>query len=155
MANLGWCLKAPHGLELAEPSPRLAADYLSKAEGALVMMREATLKEWKVTAAYYSLYFALYAVLMRLGVKCEIHTCTLLFMRRFLSRYFASGECALLESGMKARIDAQYYVGREIPYDVYEQLMQRPPEFLEKCRAIIARTGEKDSTEIRAAVARS
>lgn len=155
MASVEWCLRAKHGLELVEPSPRLAGEYLRKAEGALTVMREATPREWKVTAAYYSLYFSLYAVMMRLGMKCEIHACTLLFMRRFLSRYFTPAECALIEGGMRARVDAQYYVGREVPAGLYERLMQLPPGFLEKCRTLVGRIGEREILGIRAALAQS
>jgi len=32
---------------------------------------------WLATTKYYCEYFAIYAVLMKLGIKCEIHECTI------------------------------------------------------------------------------
>lgn len=33
--------------------------------------------DWITTTAYYARYFALYALLMKIGVKSEIHDCTI------------------------------------------------------------------------------
>jgi uncharacterized protein (UPF0332 family) len=33
--------------------------------------------EWTATTAYYARYFALYALLMKIGAKSEIHDCTI------------------------------------------------------------------------------
>ena len=33
--------------------------------------------DWILTTAYYARYFALYALLMKMGIKSEIHDCTI------------------------------------------------------------------------------
>jgi uncharacterized protein (UPF0332 family) len=33
--------------------------------------------DWTATTAYYARYFALYALFMKIGVKSEIHDCTI------------------------------------------------------------------------------
>ncbi|MEN6379840.1 MAG: hypothetical protein ABFD15_09720 [Methanofastidiosum sp.] len=44
-------------------------------------------KEWKIATAYYTLYFSLYAMLMRIGVKSEIHSCTVDFVKEYLMNF--------------------------------------------------------------------
>lgn len=38
---------------------------------------EAEIIDWAVSASYYAKYFAVYALFWKLGVKCEIHECTI------------------------------------------------------------------------------
>ena len=39
--------------------------------------------KWKLIIAYYACYNALYALLMKCGIRCEIHDCTLELMELF------------------------------------------------------------------------
>ena len=78
--GLIWCLKQKRGIRITEPNPNLTKAYLKKAISALNTMT-ATLQikenDWTATTAYYARYFALYALLMKIGVKSEIHECTI------------------------------------------------------------------------------
>src|SRR3989304_4742775 len=78
--GLIWCFKQKRGIHITEPNPNLTKAYLKKATSALNTMT-ATMQinetEWTATAAYYARYFALYALLMKIGVKSEIHDCTI------------------------------------------------------------------------------
>ena len=60
------------GLSLIEPNSDLANGYIKKAEEALESMRMNIIKDWEISTAYYTIYFSLYAVLIKLGLKCEI-----------------------------------------------------------------------------------
>jgi len=75
-----WCLKQKRGIRITEPNQNLTKAYLKKATSALNTMT-ATLQineaDWTATTAYYARYFALYALLMKIGVKSEIHECTI------------------------------------------------------------------------------
>jgi len=64
-------------------------------------------REWKISAGYYSLYFSLYAVLMKIGIRSENHTCTGEVMKVLLADYFTAEECDLMEKARKARVETQ------------------------------------------------
>jgi uncharacterized protein (UPF0332 family) len=71
--------------------------------------------DWITTTAYYARYFALYALLMKMGIKSEIHDCsiavaTLLTEKGILRKGLASD----ISNSKQARIDIQYYVKREL-----------------------------------------
>jgi uncharacterized protein (UPF0332 family) len=123
MDKLGWCLRKKEGLCPVEPNPNLAEAYMKKAEDALASMRINTIKDWKISTAYYTMYFSLYSVLMRIGVKCEIHSCTIEFARRFLQDYFTEAELDFLAKSLQARIDSQYYVNRAVPDRQYAEMI--------------------------------
>jgi len=77
---LRWCLKQSKGIRLVEPSENLANAYLRKSRNALKSMElnaQADIAEWSVSASYYAKYFVIYALLSKIGVKCEIHDCTI------------------------------------------------------------------------------
>lgn len=77
---LKWCLKQSKGIKLLKPSENLARAYLGKSRNALKAMKvnaEAEIIDWAVSASYYAKYFAVYALFWKLGVKCEIHECTI------------------------------------------------------------------------------
>jgi uncharacterized protein (UPF0332 family) len=115
--NLVWCLKQKRGIRIIEPNPNLTKAYLKKATSALNTMT-AALKineaDWIAATAYYARYFALYALLMRMGVKSEIHDCTLHLARLLAENGILSS--ALVEDicqSKQTRIDTQYYVEQE------------------------------------------
>ena len=89
MNKIIWCVRKKGGLSLIEPNPDLAEAYIRKAEEALESMRVNVIKDWKISTAYYTLYFSLYALLMKIGIKCEIHSCTIAFAKEFLGIIWA------------------------------------------------------------------
>ena len=69
--KLIWCLRQKHGIRIIEPNTNLSQAYLRKAISALnTMIAVVKIKETDSvnTAAYYARYFALYALLMKIGV---------------------------------------------------------------------------------------
>lgn len=143
MDQLVWCGRIKNGISLIAPSETLASAYLKKAEEALETMQTITAHDWKITTAYYAMYFSLYAVLTRIGMRCENHSCTILLMGRLLSDYFTPAEAALVEKARGARVDAQYYVSREIPDLFCDELVRAAPRFLVRCGGIIDGMNEK------------
>ncbi|MCW4003634.1 MAG: HEPN domain-containing protein [Candidatus Bathyarchaeota archaeon] len=105
-------------MRLTEPNPNLAKAYLKKAISALNTMTAALqIKEtdWTATTAYYARYFALYALLMKIGVKSEIHDCTintakLLAKNKILNPHLITD----ITKAKQTRIDTQYYVTKEL-----------------------------------------
>ena len=149
MDKIKWCAKKKDGLNLVEPNSNLAEAYIKKAEEALESLRVNIIKDWKISTAYYTIYFSLYALLIRMGIKCEIHSCTVEFAKQFLEEYFSKEELDFIEDSLKARIDSQYYVDRTVPDPQYKKMIKLAPEFLVKCKSILLKLNEKKINEIR------
>jgi uncharacterized protein (UPF0332 family) len=149
MDKIKWCAGKKEGLYLIQSNPDLANAYIKKAEEALESMRVNIIKDWKISTAYYTIYFSLYAVLMKLGVKCEIHSCTIEFAKRFLKEYFKETDLDFTEDSLKARVDSQYYIDRTVPDEQYNKMIQKAPEYLVKCKSVIIKLNEKKVNEIR------
>ena len=149
MDKIRWCAGKKEGLSLIEPNSNLAEAYIKKSEEALESMRVNVIKDWKISTAYYTLYFSLYAVLTKIGIKCEIHSCTIEFAKRFLREYFTEEDLDFTEDSLKARIDSQYYVDRTVPDEQYNKMIKNTPEFLVKCKSILVKLNEKKINEIR------
>ena len=149
MDKIQWCLGKREGLSIVEPNSNLANAYIKKAEEALASMRVNIVKDWKISTAYYTIYFSLYALLTKIGVKCEIHSCTIEYAKRFLKDYFEDVEFHFIEECFKARVDSQYYIDRTVPDEQYQKMLEKAPEFLVKCKSILIKLNEKKVNEIR------
>ena len=113
--TLSWCCRKENGLKLLDaPNDSLAQGYLTQAENALgTMNRERNYnRQFAISACYYSMYYALYAVLMRLGVRCEIHSCTIEFAKQLLKDLYTQEEIKAIKKAFDCREIAQYYVDR-------------------------------------------
>ena len=137
MDQIKWCLNQKKGIELIEPNDNLREAYLIKADEALETLRTSKIKDWQLTTAYYAIYHSLYSLLMKIGVKCEIHSCTIEFAKRFLKKYFSAEDFELVDKAFSARIDSQYYVNREVPDENYNLIIKKTPAFLVKCKNIV------------------
>ena len=146
-----WCAKKKGGLQLREPNNNLAQAYLLKAQEALESMKINTIKDWKISTAYYTMYFSLYAILTKIGVKCELHACTIAFAKEFLKKEFTQQDINLFESTLQARIDSQYYVDRTVPDEQYEKIIEQTPHILVKAKDILTKLSEKRINNIREA----
>jgi len=106
MDQIKWCLNQKKGIELVEPNDNLREAYLIKADEALETLRTSKIKDWQLITAYYAIYHSLYSLLMKIGVKCEIHSCTIEFAKRFLKKYFSAEDFELIDKAFSARIDS-------------------------------------------------
>lgn len=116
--GITWCFKQKRGIRIIDPSDNLTKAYLKKAISALNTMTAAVqIKEtdWVTTTAYYARYFALYALLMKLGVKSEIHDYSISVAKLLCKNHvFDSHLVDDITKAKQTRIDMQYYVEREI-----------------------------------------
>lgn len=115
MDKIKWCLRQNKGIELVEPSDNLRDAYLKKAEDALETLRTSKIKDWRLIIAYYIIYNGIYSLLMKIGIKCEIHSCTIEFVKYFLKTHFSEEDFELIDKAFSARIDSQYYVNKNVP----------------------------------------
>ena len=147
--KLSWCAGIKNGIMIVEPNDNLSLAYLKKAEDALEAMHSVSSFDWKISTGYYSMYFSLYAVLMKIGIKSENHSCTIEIMERLLSEYFSPGECEMLEKARRARVDTQYYTTRSVSETFSSALSKRAPRFLVTCRSIVDGLDEKQVQKLR------
>ena len=150
MEKIKWCLKVKNGIESVEPNDNLAHAYIKKAEESLEAMRLTKgSRDWHVSTAYYTMYFSLYSILIKIGIKCEIHSCTLEVMKTLLPAYFNEEEYKFLNKSLQSRIDAQYYVNRTVADEQLENMTKRAPKFLVKCKDILFKLTESEIRDIR------
>ncbi|MEK6873259.1 MAG: hypothetical protein AABW91_00260 [Nanoarchaeota archaeon] len=114
MDKINWCKKQNKGIKITEPSDNLSNEYYQNAEESLKVLRsikETKSNMWLATTKYYIEYFAVYSVLMKIGIKCEIHDCTILLIN-FLEKedIVKKGMSRILEKDKELRIDNQYYL---------------------------------------------
>ncbi|MBL7056190.1 hypothetical protein ISS07_04715 [Candidatus Woesearchaeota archaeon] len=147
MDKIKWCVKK--GLSMIEPNRDLANAYTQKAEEALQSVPLNKVKDWKISTAYYSVYFSLYSILTRMGIKCEIHSCTLEFAKKFLKDYFNKEDFEFMETSLKSRIDSQYYTDRTVPDEDFDKLIKESPGFFVKCKSILDKLKEVNINKIR------
>src|SRR3989344_8385647 len=114
MNKINWCKGKEKGIKLIEPNDNLSAEYYENAEESLKVLRsikETESNMWLATTKYYIEYFAVYSVLMKLGVKCEIHDCTIPLVKLLeLEGVIKQGTSKILEQDKELRIDNQYYL---------------------------------------------
>ena len=101
MDKIKWCAGKKEGLSLIEPNSDLAEAYIKKAEEALESMSVNIIKDWKISTAYYTIYFSLYSILTKIGIKCEIHSCTIAFAKRFLKESSVKSRSSSLKNSLR------------------------------------------------------
>lgn len=107
---IDWCCKQKKGISLIEPNINMSNDYIKRAELDLITMNESK-GHWEVITAYYACYDILYALLMKCGIKSEIHDCSIALMELF---GFSQNDIDFMKTLKSDRIDVQYYL-KEIP----------------------------------------
>ena len=107
-----WCARQKRGIRLVEPSECLRRAYAGKSHDsmrAMQNMMDRDLGDWAYSASYYAMYFSAYAVLMRAGIKCEIHDCTIALIGHLFGESINAGLVGDFEEAKKMRVAAQYY----------------------------------------------
>ena len=151
MVSLKWCCKHKDGIKLIEPSDNLSLSYMQMADNALgTMNRERKYNlTFAISAGYYSMYYSLYSVLMKLGVKCEIHSCTLEFMKVLLSEFYTKEDFKIISKAFDLRNIAQYYVGKVIDTKESDMIMSKAPLFVNTSKDVLSKINESDVKKIR------
>lgn len=152
MNKIKWCADQKTGLKIIKPNSDLCEAYIKKAEESLESMRSVKSKDWKISTSYYTIYFSLYALLTKIGIKSEIHSCTIEIMKMYLKEFFNEQELEFAETSQKARVNSQYYVDRSIPDAQFEMMIRLTPSFLVKCKDILIKLNEEKIRQIRSAL---
>ena len=114
MKKIDWCKKQERGIKIQEPNDNRSKEYFENSEESLKVLksiRDTKSNMWLATTKYYIEYFGVYSILMKLGIKCEIHDCTIALVG-FLEDFgiFEKNTYKILEEDKELRIDNQYYL---------------------------------------------
>jgi len=151
VVNLKWCCRKDGGIGIIEPNNNLSAGYIQMAENAIgTMNREKGLNlQFAISACYYSMYYSLYSVLMKLGIKCEIHACTLEFMKKILKNLYSDNDYKIIKKAFGARDTSQYYVDKIVSREDIDFIFLSAIPFFNKSKEILSKINEKNILDIR------
>ncbi len=141
MDKIKWCLEK--GMKLIEPNEKLAREYFTKARRSLLMLNKNTPDEWKVISAYYAMYDASTGLLEKIGVRSEIHSCTIEVLKLLLP------EADILENAKEARIDCQYKIVKPEKLKEYLKIVSKANKFVNTCTHLALSMTDKDIEQIR------
>ena len=150
MVDLKWCLKLNKGIDIVEPSQNMCNSYLSMAEESLYMIeKNAESRIWTASTSYYTMYYSLYALMMKIGIKSDIHSCSIAFMKHMLNEFYESKYVQLIEEAFKLRNNLQYYPGSLIDDKDINHIKEGARDFFVLSKEIISKIREKEIKEIR------
>tara|TARA_Y100000310_G_scaffold334016_1_gene412792 strand:+ start:3801 stop:4244 length:444 start_codon:yes stop_codon:yes gene_type:complete len=144
MKKLDWCLKQKKGIRIIEPNDNLCKQYLKSAEENLNTMNKISGK-WRLITAYYACYEGLYALLQKIGIKCEIHDCTLELLNSIEG--FDNKLKEFITNLKRERIDTQYYL--KAPKQIDEKKVK---EFVTMCKSKIFSITEDEINLVRSKI---
>ena len=140
MKKIEWCLCQKKGIQLMDVKQHLSESYMHEADETLENVFSAKGK-WKTITAYYACYSALYSIMMKCGIKSEIHECTIEMMELF---DFKNEEKEFMADLKDDRIKAQYYLKNIVLKDENEV-----KKFIMRCRTVLSSLNDDDVRKIR------
>ena len=150
MPSISWCLKQKDGLKLTEPNENMASSYSRMAEESISELNNIEKSRiWTATMTYYIFYYSLYSLMLRIGVKCEIHTCSIEFMKTALNKLYSAKDTEMIKKAFTARIDLQYYTDRPVDEKIIEEAKAYCKKFYIKTKDILSQITESQINEIR------
>jgi uncharacterized protein (UPF0332 family) len=128
LEKIKWCMCQKKGIELIDLNLNLSKAYIDEADETLENVFLAKGK-WKIITSYYACYNALYSILMKCGIKSEIHECTIELMYLY---DFDEQEINFLKNLKEDRIKVQYYLKK---IDLKDE--SKVKKFILKCKIIL------------------
>lgn len=148
--DFGWCKKK--GMELIEPNDNLSEEYFKSAEETLRSLKLTKDKDsnmWLATKLYYTEYLAAYSILMKLGIKSEIHSCTISIIKLLEAENLITFKFSeILEKDKDLRTDNQYYL-KNIPVKIDEKRLSK---LLLDIREVLDKITKEEISKIRSII---
>ena len=148
--SIEWCKK--QGMKLIEPNDNLSEEYYKNAEETLRvtnLIKNSGSNMWLATQKYYTEYLASYALLMKIGIKTEIHSCTIEIIRLLEKENIITFKLSEnLEEDKELRIDNQYYL-KNRPVDFNSKALS---ELLLKIRELLDNITKEQIKHIRSLI---
>ena len=107
---------------------------------------EVGITEWAVSTSYYAKYFAVYALLAKIGAKSEIHDCTIALFEYLFIDSIPEETIEELKHSKEDRIETQYYT-QETNIDL-EQTMKKTKKFALNIENIIDNLNPQKTTAL-------
>jgi uncharacterized protein (UPF0332 family) len=106
--------------------------------------------DWILTTAYYARYFALYALLMKLGIKSEIHDCTIAVARLLAKNQILTPNLVTdITQAKQTRIDTQYYITKELKQEEIRKNVESARKFVLEIQKSIEEVSAQQTRNIR------
>jgi len=106
--------------------------------------------DWILTTAYYARYFALYALLMKLGIKSEIHDCSIATARLLAKNKIITPNLVTdIAQAKQTRIDTQYYVTKELRQEEIRRNVESARKFVLEIQKAIEEVSAEQTDNIR------
>lgn len=150
-SDYGFCFKKAKGLKLIQPNNNLVEVYKRKSKSALNMLQSALEKQesdWILDTSYYAKYFMIYALFMKVGIKSEIHDCTIYALNSIFKDIVGADICENLESSRDLRVGSLYY-DKDFGKDEILKKANTAPNFCLKVEFIIDNFTSADIIKIR------
>jgi len=139
--KIDWCLKQNKGIKLVEPNNKISENYLNESAEDYEMIEKSN-EKWKAVTAYYSCYNSLCAILTKIGIKSEIHDCSIALMSLI---GFEDKNINFLNELKRERIDIQYY----LKHPSLKIEKSDVSEFNNKCREVLLDLNDNKINDIR------
>ena len=153
MVSIKWCMQQKNGIKLVEPNNNMSSSYIKMVEESVGILNNVQKSNiWTATTSYYIFYYSLYSLMLKIGVKCEIHSCSIEFMKKFLTNFYNKTDFDMMEKAFSARISLQYYADRPVAHLVIEQSKSYCKDFFIKTKDILSKITESQILSIRAAI---
>lgn len=150
MVSIEWCLNQKNGLEIIEPNINMSDSYLKMAEESINISKGVEKsKIWTATTTYYIFYYSLYSLMLRIGIKCEIHSCSLEFMKVHLNEFYNQKDLEMIQKSFTARINLQYYADRSVDDRIIEEIKKYCKDYFLKTKDILSKITENQINIIR------
>lgn len=150
MVSINWCLDQKKGIKISSPNENMSESYIKMAEESIGILRKVEdSKIWTATTAYYIFYYSLYSLMLRIGIKCEIHTCSLEFMKKLLKDFYSEKDMEMIEKAFSARSDLQYYADRPVDNETIEEIKSYCKQFYIKTKDILSKITESEVNSVR------
>lgn len=150
MVSIDWCKKQKRGIEIIEPNPNMADSYIKMAEESIEALNAVKKsKMWTAVTSYYVFYQSLYALMLKIGIKCEIHSCSLQFMTEYLKDTYNRQDMDNIKKAFDARNDLQYYTNRPVDDKIIEDSSKYCKQFYIKTKDALAKITETQISTIR------
>jgi len=151
--DFSYCFKKSSGLSLTSPNENLVKVYKRKSKSALNMLDSAKEKQeddWILDTSYYAKYFMIYALFMKVGIKSEIHDCTIYALKSiFLKDGLISQDVYdELEKSKDLRVGALYY-DKDFGHEEILKRAKTAPEFCLNVESVIDKISNEDIEKVR------
>lgn len=141
MDKTEWCCLQKDGIKIIKPNELVGKSYLDSADSDFLDMQKASLK-WKNIVGYYACYNAFYAILQKIGIKCEIHDCSLELLK--FIKGFSEEKIKLITFLKSNRIGVQYYLQK--PKEINKKEIA---DFILTCKHVFNSISYDEIQEIR------